>query len=75
MSAEAVAENSPGGLERKWKILISIMFGIFMIILDSTVVNIAFPTLCREFGASPADGAGVAPCRAQHQADTRDQIF
>ncbi len=43
------------GLEPKWKVLIAVMFGIFMVILDSTIVNIAFPTLRREFGASLAD--------------------
>jgi DHA2 family multidrug resistance protein len=47
------------GLEPKWKVLISVMFGIFMIILDSTIVNIAFPTLRREFGASLADAQWV----------------
>ncbi len=39
-------------LEYKWKVLISIVFGIFMIILDSTVVNVAFRTLREEFGAA-----------------------
>ena len=52
MSVEASVENKPRGLEQKWKVLISVMFGIFMIILDATVVNVAFPTLRREFGAS-----------------------
>jgi DHA2 family multidrug resistance protein len=52
MSVEANIENKPTGLEQKWKVLISVMFGIFMIILDATVVNVAFPTLRREFGAS-----------------------
>jgi EmrB/QacA subfamily drug resistance transporter len=52
MSAKTVAANQARGLEQKWKILISVMFGIFMIILDSTVVNVAFTTLRREFGAS-----------------------
>jgi len=55
MSIESVPGNQPRGLEQKWKILISVMFGIFMIILDSTVVNVAFPTLRREFGATLAD--------------------
>src|SRR5512133_1137933 len=55
MSVDIVASNKPRGLEQKWKVLISVMFGIFMIILDSTVVNIAFPTLRREFGASLSD--------------------
>src|SRR5512138_1382473 len=52
MSSDSVARNQPRGLEQKWKILISVMFGIFMIILDSTVVNVVFTTLRREFGAS-----------------------
>ncbi|HEY9151998.1 MAG TPA: MDR family MFS transporter [Anaerolineales bacterium] len=47
------------GLEQKWKVLISVMFGIFMVILDSTIVNIAFPTLRRVFGASLADAQWV----------------
>lgn len=47
------------GLAPKWKVLISVMFGIFMIILDSTVVNIAFPTLRREYNATLADAQWV----------------
>jgi DHA2 family multidrug resistance protein len=46
-------------LERKWKVLISLIFGIFMIILDSTIVNIAFPTLRMAFGASLANAQWV----------------
>jgi DHA2 family multidrug resistance protein len=57
--SESTAGNQPRGLEQKWKILISIMFGIFMIILDATVVNVAFPTLRREFGATLADAQWV----------------
>src|SRR5512143_3943236 len=59
MSAD-VTRNQSRGLEQKWKILISVMFGIFMIILDSTVVNVAFTTLRREFGASLADAHWVS---------------
>lgn len=59
MNVEAVIENKPKGLEQKWKVLISVMFGIFMIILDSTIVNVAFPTLRREFGATLADAQWV----------------
>src|SRR4026207_1163798 len=59
MLAESNVEIKPRGLEPKWKILISVMFGIFMIILDSTIVNVAFPTLRREFGASLADAQWV----------------
>jgi len=57
--SESIAVNQPRGLEQKWKILISVMFGIFMIILDATVVNVAFPTLRREFGATLADAQWV----------------
>lgn len=59
MSSDAASMNKPKGLESKWKVLIAIMFGIFMIILDSTVVNIAFPTLRSQFGASLADAQWV----------------
>src|SRR5512143_1583326 len=60
MSAEAeVVRAAPRGLEQKWKVLISVMFGIFMVILDSTVVNVAFPALRSGFGASLADAQWV----------------
>lgn len=59
MSSDSVTGNQSRGLEQKWKILISVMFGIFMIILDSTVVNVAFTTLRREFGATLADAQWV----------------
>lgn len=59
MSVESVAGSQSRGLARKWKILISVMFGIFMIILDATVINVAFPTLRREFGATLADAQWV----------------
>lgn len=59
MNTEGIAENRSKGLEPKWKVLISVMFGIFMIILDSTIVNVAFPTLRREFGTSLADAQWV----------------
>jgi DHA2 family multidrug resistance protein len=59
MSAQSGTGNPSRGLEQKWKILISVMFGIFMIILDATVVNVAFPTLRREFGATLADAQWV----------------
>ncbi|HEU4327706.1 MAG TPA: DHA2 family efflux MFS transporter permease subunit [Roseiflexaceae bacterium] len=41
-----------GRLAYKWKVLISIVFGVFMIILDSTVVNVALQTLRREYNVS-----------------------
>lgn len=59
MGVENASVTEPRGLEQKWKVLISVMFGIFMIILDSTIVNIAFPTLRSEFGASLSDAQWV----------------
>ena len=59
MTMEAAPANKPAGLERKWKVLIAVMFGIFMVILDSTIVNIAFPTLRLEFGATLIDAQWV----------------
>ncbi|MFN8498091.1 MAG: MDR family MFS transporter [Anaerolineae bacterium] len=51
-SAAQRAPSDSGPLAYKWKVLISVIFGIFMVILDSTVVNVAFQTLRREYGAS-----------------------
>jgi MFS family permease len=31
--------------------MITVLFGVSMVVLDSTVVNVAFPTLRREFNA------------------------
>jgi DHA2 family multidrug resistance protein len=44
--------DQPGRLAYKWKVLISVIFGIFMIILDTTVVNVAFQTIRREYNTS-----------------------
>src|SRR5512142_148050 len=55
----AKQEAKPRGLEQKWRILITVMFGLFMIILDSTIVNIAFPTLRTEYGATLSDAQWV----------------
>ena len=41
------------GLAYKWKVLSIVIFGIFMVILDTTVVNVAFQTLRQEFGSHP----------------------
>jgi EmrB/QacA subfamily drug resistance transporter len=43
----------------KWKVLTTVMIGTVMIILDSTVVNVAFRTLQLEFGGSLADSQWV----------------
>lgn len=41
-----------GGLEYKWKVLIAVVSGLFMVILDATVINVALKTLQSEFHAS-----------------------
>jgi EmrB/QacA subfamily drug resistance transporter len=46
-------------LSQKWKVLISVIFGIFMVILDTTVVNVAFTTLRAEFGSSLNDSQWI----------------
>ncbi len=46
-------------LAQKWKVLISVVFGIFMVILDTTVVNVAFQTLRAEYGATLNDAQWI----------------
>src|SRR5918993_4536653 len=36
---------------RKWLTLASVSFGLFMIMLDNTVVNVALPSIQRDLGA------------------------
>ncbi len=55
MTAPAAPVSPRNGLDYKWKVLISVIFGIFMIILDSTVVNVALQTLRREYDATLTD--------------------
>jgi DHA2 family multidrug resistance protein len=40
-----------GGLPYKWIVAVVVIFGLFMTILDSTIVNIAIPQLQNAFGA------------------------
>jgi EmrB/QacA subfamily drug resistance transporter len=53
----AVAGAAPPGY--KWKVLGTVVFGIFMVILDTTVVNVAFQTLRQEFGSSLSDAQWI----------------
>jgi EmrB/QacA subfamily drug resistance transporter len=43
----------------KWKVLGTVIFGIFMVILDSTVINVAFQTLREEFGSNITDAQWI----------------
>src|SRR3954449_2073229 len=49
------AERKLLGLEYKWLVAIAVIFGLFMAVLDSTVVNIALPKLQAVFGATLND--------------------
>jgi hypothetical protein len=46
-------------LAYKWKVMITVVFGVWMIVLDSTVVNVAFPTVRRAFSAGIDDAQWV----------------
>src|SRR5215212_5370477 len=50
--AASAPPEPEGRLAYKWKVLISVIFGIFMIILDTTVVNVAFQTIRGEYNTS-----------------------
>src|SRR5579863_2709615 len=51
MASTNTPSTTPVGDETnyKWKVLISVIFGTFMVILDSTAVNVAVPTFQRVF--------------------------
>ena len=38
---------------RKWWTLAAVSFGLFMIMLDNTVVNVALPSIQRDLGDRP----------------------
>jgi len=40
-------------MEYKWRCLIAVCFGTFMATMDFSIVNVALPTLAREFDESP----------------------
>src|SRR6059036_4273776 len=40
---------------RKWLTLASVSFGLFMIMLDNTVVNVALPSIRRDLGISTSE--------------------
>jgi EmrB/QacA subfamily drug resistance transporter len=40
-------------MQDKWRILVAIAFGTYIATMDFSIVNIALPTLSREFDASP----------------------
>lgn len=58
-SADIPASTANGDPNYKWKVLVSVIFGTFMVILDSTAVNVAIPTFQRVFGASVDQVDGI----------------
>lgn len=57
--AQARPAPQESGLPYKWKVLISVIFGIFMVILDTTVVNVALPTLRQEYQVGLQDAQWI----------------
>jgi DHA2 family multidrug resistance protein len=53
------ATSGPARLEYKWKVLASVIFGAFMVVLDTTAVNVAFRTLQHEYAANLSDAQWV----------------
>src|SRR5579864_9543496 len=51
MQASTQRTRTLGGLPYKWTVVIVTIFGLFMYVLDSTIVNIAIPRLQTDFGA------------------------
>lgn len=51
----AVTTVPPGGAPHptsKWRVLAAVVFGVFMVTLDTTAMNVAFPVIRRELGAN-----------------------
>jgi EmrB/QacA subfamily drug resistance transporter len=57
-SATPVGADAPEA-NYKWKVLSTVIIGLFMIILDTTVVNVAFQTIRQDFGGSLNDAQWV----------------
>ena len=52
MQASMNTTRSGAGSSYKWIVAFTVVFGIFMSILDTTIVNIAIPRLQSAFGAN-----------------------
>ena len=51
MQVNTQATRRSGGLDYKWILAMVVILGVFMSILDQTIVNIAIPRLQSAFGA------------------------
>ena len=52
MLSAGMSAPAPERVSYKWKVMISVIFGIFMATLDTTAMNVAFPVLREQFGAT-----------------------
>lgn len=57
---ESVSEASTGPHPRRWWILLVIAFGVLVIVLDTSVVNIALPAMQRALGATMSELQWIA---------------
>jgi DHA2 family multidrug resistance protein-like MFS transporter len=58
-SASALAHPDGLPVPRRYWAIAAIVLAISMSVLDSTITNVALPTIAREFGASPAESIWV----------------
>jgi DHA2 family multidrug resistance protein-like MFS transporter len=56
-----VAEAHPDGLPapRRWRAASAVWLAIAMTVLDSSIANVALPTISRDFGAAPAESIWI----------------
>jgi EmrB/QacA subfamily drug resistance transporter len=61
VESEAVVEGrgASTGMPGKWMILAAVVFGVFMVVLDGTVVNVAFQRIRLELGATLNDSQWI----------------
>jgi len=58
-SIAAMSATQRTAYERRWVALILLSLSLMLIVIDSTIVNIAFPSIRKTFGASFADAEWV----------------
>src|SRR5690349_6577909 len=59
MTAVQAKSAESSAYDRRWIALIILSMSLMLIVIDSTIVNIAFPTIRKTFGASFADAEWV----------------